>query len=204
MKYIIMAFCVLSFYACSSKQNKKQTNEKDSTSLTSAISDSQLIVTSEIILTAFEQKNFNEVAKFIHPALGIRFSPYAFIDTSADRKISKSEFLASIDNKALLDWGQFDGSGDPIEMTYKEYFNRFVYDVDFLNKSEVSVNTFVQRGNTTNNIKEAYPNCSYVEYFVVGINPKVEGMDWRAIRLVFKTINGQIWLIGMVHDEWTA
>lgn len=203
MKYFILTAFILSFYACSTKQSKTENNQIDSTQTEIVPADSQLIAMSKSILNAFQQKDYKSVAEYISLDLGLRFSPYAFIDTIHDQHFSRSEFLSSIDNKALIEWGKYDGSGEPIEMTFKDYFSRFVVDIDFVKLGEVTVNEFSQRGNTINNIKEAYPGCFYVDYLIKGIDPQFDGMDWKAIRLVFKPINGKIWLIGIVHDEWT-
>ena len=54
-----------------------------------------------------------------------------------------------------------------------------------------------------NNIKEAYPNGQFVEFHITGLEPKYEGIDWRSLKLVFEDVNGTLYLVGIIHSEWT-
>jgi hypothetical protein len=106
-------------------------------------------------------------------------------------------------NQKVYFWGYFDGSGRAIELTFADYFKRFVYDVDFTRPQVVGSDTVIGRGNTINNIPEFYPEATFVEYHLKGMNPEFGGMDWRSLRLVMETHNGDWCLVGIVHDEWT-
>ncbi|MNW11118.1 hypothetical protein D3C71_2084880 [compost metagenome] len=50
-----------------------------------------------------------------------------------------------------------------------------------------------------------YPKEQYdfVEYHITGIDPSVEEMDWRSLRLVFEKIGEDHALVGIIHDQWT-
>ncbi|KGX90147.1 hypothetical protein [Pontibacillus marinus] len=73
-------------------------------------------------------------------------------------------------------WEEADGSGKPIELTPREYFDRFVYNQSFEDPDEILVNEIKQRGNTKNNIKEAFPNSHVVEFYRSGTEEN-GGMD---------------------------
>ncbi len=88
-------------------------------------------------------------------------------------------------------------------MSIKNYFGKFVYDEDFLNAKQKSINEFLGSGNSLNNLREVFPGSDFTEFYFPGFDPKYEGMDWRTLRLVFKTENNRPWLIAIVHDEWT-
>ena len=163
-----------------------------------------LVQLSKDILTSLKKRDLQQFASFIHPVEGIRFSPYAYIDTSHDQRLNQKEFVELIPSLQKLDWGFYDGSGDSIKLTIKNYFRRFVYDADFLNAEKISVNRFSSAGNSLNNIIVVYPNCDFTEFYFPGFDTKFNGMDWKSIRLVFKDYNNKPYLIAIVHDQWTT
>src|SRR5690606_19219061 len=112
--------------------------------------------------------------------------------------IPKSDFSAAVKSTQTMLWGQYDGTGDPIELSVKDYLEKFVYDVDFLNAEEVNINASSSSGNIMNNIGTAYAGADYVENYFAGFNPEFQGMDWRALRLVFKKEGDSYFLIGIV------
>jgi hypothetical protein len=167
--------------------------------------DSVLLKTTQTILTLLKNKNYLAFANHIHPVEGIRFSPYGFVDTVHDIKFSKQRFIGEAGQpiQDMIDWGEFDGTGDPIKMTLNNYMQRFVYDVDFAKPEKRSVNEFIGGGNSLNNLELVYKNCDFTESHFSGFDKKYGGMDWKSLRLVFKVRNRKFLLVGIVHDEWT-
>lgn len=165
--------------------------------------DSALLDLTNEILSAIKEKDYKKLTEYIHPKDGIRFSPYGFIDTSNDVTATRSTFrLNAYTNKKRI-WGYYDGSGDPIKMTSKEYFKRFIYDADFLNAEKTSLNQCLGSGNSQNNILVIYDDLPFTESFFPGFDEQFGGMDWRALRLVYKEYEGKYYLVAIVHDEWT-
>jgi len=202
MKHIAFLVLVVALFSCSGNSKKENNEVKDSSNVVVEPTDSMLIEYSNHVFKNFDTENYRALAEWIS-AEGVRFSAYAFIDTTKDVVLSADKIKTAASSTEKLNWGSFDGSGDPIEMTMADYFADFVTDAAFAGSGEVTVNKFSQRGNTTNNIEEAYPGCDYVDFFIKGENPDFDGMDWKALCLVFKTIEGKTWLVGVVHDEWT-
>ena len=167
--------------------------------------DSILLKLTQSILVTLKNKNYSAFADYIHPVDGIRFSPYAYVDTLNHLKFSRTAFIAQAGKaeSEMKVWGNFDGSGDPIKMTLNNYMKRFVYDVDFVKPEERKVNDFLGNGNSLNNLKEVYKDCDFTENYFSGFDKKYAGMDWKTLRLVFKERNKKFYLIGIVHDEWT-
>ena len=167
--------------------------------------DSILLKTTQNILTLLKNKNYSAFANYIHPVEGVRFSPYGFVDTVHDIKLSKQKFINEAGNPGqdMIVWGEFDGTGDPIKMTLNNYMRRFVYDVDFVKPEKRSVNKFIGGGNSLNNLESVYKNCDFTESHFSGFDQKYAGMDWRSLRLVFKIRDRRFFLVGIVHDEWT-
>ena len=157
--------------------------------------------TADQVIRALADKDLETVASFVHPQQGLRFSPYAFI--REEHQVFMAEELTGLLALELVTtWGRYDGSGEPIDLTFEEYYEEFVYSSDFANADQVAVNERLGQGNTINNVEEFYPEASFVEYYILGTE-KFGGMDWESLRLVFIQ-EDDIWLlVGIVHDEWT-
>jgi hypothetical protein len=167
--------------------------------------DSILLRLTESILTALKNKNYSAFANYIHPVEGVRFSPYAYIDTVKNVRFTKRSFTREANSAGadMILWGEFDGTGDPIKMTLNNYMRRFVYDVDFVKPEKRSVNKFISGGNSLNNLLDIYKHCDFTESHFSGFEEKYAGQDWKTLRLVFKERNKKYYLVGVVHDEWT-
>ncbi len=165
--------------------------------------DSLLLKTSAEILRTLKQKDFAALAAHIHPSLGVRLSPYAFIDTINHQVLSRADFRNKEKLPERVNWGHYDGSGDPILIGFDKYMEEFVYDEDFLNAPQKAVNQLLGGGNSLNNLAAVYPGCPFTEFYFPGIDPQYAGMDWVTLRLVFKQEKNNYYLVGIVHDQWT-
>ncbi|MEM7106485.1 MAG: hypothetical protein AAF502_25390 [Bacteroidota bacterium] len=165
-------------------------------------SDSVLILEkSEAIINVLKEKRFLRLVPFIHPEKGLRFSPYATVDT-ADIVV-KPRDISGLSTKEVRRWGVFDGSGESMDLTFEDYHQKFIYDYDFADADSIFYNLERQHGNSINNIREIYPDAKTVEFYVSGKEGEYTGFDWRALRLIFEK-SGEIWyLSGIVHSEWT-
>jgi hypothetical protein len=153
-------------------------------------------------ILAFKNKDMTALAALVDPAKGVRFSPYANIQPKDRRYMPNTLKRAFADPQKYL-WGHFDGSGLPIEYTFKQYYEKFVYDKDFASAPSISVNQSLAQGNTIDNLAEFYPGAVFVEYYFPGFDPQYQGMDWEALRLAFQQDQGQWRLVGIIHDQWT-
>jgi hypothetical protein len=139
MKKLFIAFILASSFVigCSDNSKKGTTVEKTSTNTDQPISrnadsllkakklqdsiraahrkDSVLLRLTDNILTTIKNKNYSAFGNYIHPVLGIRFSPYAFVDTIKDVKFSRQKFInaAGKAEQDMIVWGSYDGTGDP-------------------------------------------------------------------------------------------
>lgn len=158
---------------------------------------------SDQILHMLKEKDTSKLAAFVHPEKGVRFTPYSFVDVKKDVKITATEFTGLMTETKKRLWGAFDGTGDPIDLVFPEYYKKFVYDVDFLEAPQIVFDQPIQRGNSLVNMKEAYPDAVFIEYHFPGIDPQYNGMDWRSLRLVFEQKDSKWYLVGIIHDQWT-
>ena len=212
MRNLLLALAIIFFaVACKSKSGKKQeepvipTISAADSLLLKQQKDSTLLSLTKDVLIIIKNKKYDSLALFIDPVEGVRFSPNAYIDTTGDKIFTIEAFKkdATAKKQQKITWGEYDGSGDPINLTIDEYFKKFVYDVDFLTPETRKVNEFIGASNSQNNLLAVYDSCDFTESHFSGFDRKLEGMDWRSLRLVFKMKDGKYFLVGVVHDEWT-
>jgi hypothetical protein len=154
------------------------------------------------VIQSLRNRDVEILSTFVHPTRGVRFSPYAFVQES-DRVFLPDQIKGLLADPTPYVWGAYDGSGLPIELTFAEYYDRFVYDQDFAHAEQVGYNQIIGTGNTINNCFEFYPGSIVVEYHFSGFDPNYEGMDWKSLRLAFQEESEVWYLVGIIHDEWT-
>ncbi len=210
MKHLFY-FLLLFFIACRNEPKKETTTipspipaTMDTVIDNPVNSDSLVWASSREVLSLLKSKAFLKLSEMFHPVEGVRFSPYGYVDTSTDRVFFAATFIASIQQKQKLNWGNYDGSGDSIVLTTAEYYNKFIYNADFLNAAKTSINKRISAGNSLDNLAKVYPGTNYTEHFFPGFDKKYAGMDWTTLKLVFKFYQGKNWLVGIVHDQWTS
>jgi len=159
------------------------------------------------IVYALREQDWDALAHAVHPEKGVRFSPYSYVRVGtgegADLVFGADELAGLAADQTVYRWGVFDGSGEPIDRTFVDYYARFVYDADFFWPAVVGLNEVVGAGNTINNVAEIYPQAQVIEYHLSGADPRYGGMDWRSLRLVLEQVGDTWYLVGIVHDEWT-
>jgi hypothetical protein len=153
------------------------------------------------VIAALKNRQMNRLAQFVHPQNGLRFSPYVFVSRShlafSREKVRR---LGNSDTRYL--WGEYDGTGNPIRLTWREYFQNFIYSRDFAASKEIRYNVVRNRGNTVNNLHAFYPGSIVVEYYTPG-SKTYDGMDWQSLWLVFQPRGTTWYLVGIAHDQWT-
>lgn len=127
----------------------------------------------------------------------VAFSPYGTVDPKANLVFDSADLAALDGDETVYTWGTWDGSGGAIEMTAEAYWNRFIWDADWT-AATVTVNGVAQNGSSPDNVAEAYPGASWVEYHFSGLDSQYGGADWRSLKLVF---DESLSLIAVVHSE---
>lgn len=159
------------------------------------------------VLKALQSKDMDRLASLVHPELGLRFSPYAFVELDKDVVLTRAQLKGALRDSKPRRWGSFDGSGEPMVLSFARYFDTFVWSHDFTVAPDISVDRTIQVGNTISNLQAAYPGARFVELHFRGFDPKYTGMDWESLRLVLRPSpsgDGARWLlVGVIHDGWT-
>lgn len=163
----------------------------------------QLQDVNQTTILAVKEKEMKKLASMVHPVKGVRFSPYSSIDMAKDLVFTKDQLLGMFESETIYNWGDYDGSGEPIKLTFSQYYDRFIYNRDFVNAEKVGFNEIQQSGNTIVNIRDVYPDGNFYDYYFSGFNPEYDGMDWASLRLVFEEYDGRWYLVCIAHGEWT-
>lgn len=191
---LVVVFILISLTACSGAM--KQTNSA------TAVIEQRIKETIE----AIQQKDMEHLAKLVHPEKGVQFSPFAHIDTTKDIRVKAGELSAMWKDGSQKTWGQYEGSGEPIKLSFADYFKKFVYDHDYAAAPKIGYNKTIGQGTMNNNLFTVYPKDKFitVEYHFDGLDKQFEGNDWASLRLVYENIGEDWFLVAVVHDQWTT
>lgn len=164
--------------------------------------ESSLLNAAHEVAGALRDRDLKRLADWVDPVNGVRFSPYAHIDEK-NGIVWLPDEIPSFKDTQTFNWGAYDGSGETIQLSFRDYFEKFVYDQDFADAPDITANKLLGMGNTEFNGLNVYPNASFVELHYPGFDSKLDGQDWESLILVF-TPSGQDWrLNAIVHSQWT-
>jgi hypothetical protein len=155
------------------------------------------------VIMALKTRAMDKLAGYVDPNQGVRFSPYAHVQ-EGDRVYPAGSLAKAMNDTRKDLCGAYDGSGLPIELTFNDYYTKFVYDKDFAAAPQVGYNQSLSQGNILANSQEFYPGSIVVEYYFPEFDPQYSGMDWESLRLVFQQQDGTWFLVGIVHSQWTS
>ena len=154
------------------------------------------------IKQALAYKNYAAITPLIHPTRGVRFSMYAYVDPKSDKVFNRAQFEQYLKaSKIKFTWGQKDGTGDFYVTPLPDYLATWANSNKYQSVAP-TFNTFQGFGNSLNNLIEIYPSADFVEFYYGG-SEQYGGMDWEALRLVFKDYKGKPYLVAIVNDQWT-
>lgn len=155
------------------------------------------------VVKILKEQGFAALRPFIHADKGLLFSPYGYIQNDA-QVFNIDELLELPGSDKVYSWGKYTGSGDPIELTFSEYYSKFIYDADFANARKIGNNVIIGRGNSLHNISDVFPESVFVEFHFTGFEEQFGGLDRVSLRLVFMQSDGAWYLTAIVHDSWTS
>jgi len=167
-----------------------------------AYSNRMLIDKAYEVLESLRDQDYISLSQAIHPEKGATFTPYSYV-TDDDLRFSADEISQIASNNLSYEWGQYDGSGEPIILTFEKYIVRFVYDEDYIDAPVIGINHIVHTGNSIENVTEVYPEAQFVEFYFPGFDPGYAGLDWSTLKLVFEQYGGSLKLVAIIHSEWT-
>lgn len=156
-----------------------------------------------LVNRAIQRQDWNTLAAYVHPEQGITFTPYSTVEPATDLRFTADQIKNLAQDQNVYTWGFEDGRGDPIQMTILQYFERYVYNKDYTQATEIGVDRIITGGNALENLAEAYPGCRFVDFCFPSTDPVNDGLDWSSLKLVFQPGEEHWYLVGVVHGEWT-
>lgn len=156
------------------------------------------------VLQALKGRDYAALAAYAHPNYGVQFTPYSTVQPERDLRLTPQQLAGLASDPTVYTWGTTDGSGAPIRMSGPEYFERYVFNVDYTQAPVIGVDTVMESGNALENVADTFPDCRFVEYHFPGIDPKNQGFDWCSLKVVFSPYQDGWYLVGLIHSEWTT
>jgi len=158
----------------------------------------------QLIVEKFAQGKLADIAPYVAEDVAVRFSPYPYIRKDVDFELSQSQFATAMSSDSVVTAREYDGSGEPMELTFAQYYNEFINDRAYATEAVIGVNTTNGLGSMIQNWQEIYSSEQYtsVEYYIEG-TAEYEGMDWNSLRLVFEEHDDQYFLVAVIHGQWT-
>ena len=178
------------------------------------------------VIAALKARDMAAVAKWAHPLRGVRFSPSVFVNPETDQVWSAAELPAWFEDRTPRVWGSVEswqdyekrGSSSPtyslIRLTPTEYFERYIFDRDYLQGAKIRIiknRVFPpDEGDIPdsygNNVAGLYPTATQVVFYFqrtpeqAAQDDKSRRPDRDVLRLVFVGWGASVRLLAIVHD----
>ncbi len=144
---------------------------------------------------------FESVAEFVHPVLGLRISQDAYVSPdSLDPAFSRAQIARAGSDTTTIVVGAADGSGEPIYSSLSGEMAALARG-RYAEADSVLFNSQTHRGNCFNNVFEAYPGSIVVEYYWAGKGEQAD-FNWASRRFVYVEHEGEWFLTAVTHDHW--
>ena len=168
-------------------------------------SNAPLLEAGSTVLSALKAGDIQTLATLVDTELGVPLTPDATVDPHSDLTFLPDQLSQAGANGTRYVWGYTQGKGDPITMTLPEYLDAYVFNIDYTQAPIIGVDSILSSGNSLENVQDAYPESRFLEYYFPGQDPEMGGLDWCALKLVFRDPDrtGGYRLIGIIHSEWT-
>ena len=140
---------------------------------------------------ALKYKDYEALAGYVHPERGVTFTAYSTVNLETDQNFSADQIRELVQDETRYLWGYEDGRGE------------FIFSVDYTQATSVGVDEIVMSGNSLENLKEAYPDCRFVDLCYPNLDPAYEGLDWCSLKIVFAPTQSGWYLVGLIHSQWT-
>lgn len=186
---------------CSTKQSNNNTNTQIQTWTNNQINLSDFNTVEKQAIKSLKEKNMESLSQIVWIDWVI-FSPYNNINTW-HKKIFKDSFKNLFSNTQIINRWVYDWSWEPINLNFKDYFDKFIYDVDFSTAPEKILNKVVQRWNIINNIETFYPGSQTIEYYFSWFDSQYEWIDRKSLTLIFSKTWNNRYLIWISHWQRT-
>ena len=145
--------------------------------------------------------DYKALAAYVHPVYGLVFSPYSTTNLSSNQCFTANRVEIAGSDTTVYTWGTTVDSGEPIQLTPRQYIESYVYDRDYAQAPIIGFNTVVRSGNALENVAAAFPEAQFVDLYFPPAS--AEGTDWSILRMVFEDAGGALKLSALIHSAYT-
>lgn len=160
-----------------------------------------LLNTACSVLRVIQNRDYKTLSNYVDPVRGLTFTTFSTVDCGVDLTFTRSQVSGFAKDIGRYTWGVVPGSGEVLSMTPEEYFDSYVFNVDYTQATRIGVDRLNITGNALENVAEAYPTCRFVEFTYPGSG---QGQDWCSLKLVFSHDQSMWMLVGIIHGQWTV
>jgi hypothetical protein len=126
----------------------------------------------------------------------IRFVPHSFL-SNTDLKLAKQEILEKWVKTDIFHWGTFEGSGFPIDLSIKEYFENFIT-LNPNTPNRIAINKRIIELDGSDNVYREYANETVVDIVENYDSPN----EWQGVKVVFHYNEGAWRIICLVFSRY--
>lgn len=159
-----------------------------------------IVAFTDRVVGKLRDKDFRGLEKHIHPVKGLFVSPYQYIGADVVNResffVDGKAFVAQTVSTTPRVWGYADGTGDPIRLSFAQFYVKWLYEHDYLQ----APNVHVYRKYTT--ISDVYPNARVVLYEFPGFDEQYGGMDWSGLVVGIEEYEGEWYVVVLTHAQW--
>ncbi len=164
--------------------------------------DSEAQKVSQEVGNILQQRDFVRLAE-ITSEKWLFFGRYNRFEET-DPVFASPQIAGFAQDESIYRWWVYDGSWENIDLNISQYFEKFVWNRNFLEYDAFYFNQFTQHGNMINNLFETFPDAQIVELFLEWENEMYGGLDWNSLYFIFEKQNSGYFLRGIVHSSWTT
>ena len=166
-----------------------------------SVQNEELIRLALSVADTIRKGDYEALSSYVHPVYGLVFSPYPTINLNSNQCFTVNRVAIAGADTALYTWGTTVDSGEPIQLTTRQYFESYVYDRDYVKAPVIGVNTVVRTGNALENVTTAFPDAQFVDLCFPPAS--ADGTDWSILRMVFEDSGGTLKLSALIHSAYT-
>lgn len=171
-----------------------------------ATPDARLAGEADAVLATLQQADFAALAGHTCAGARLAYAPYARnLTRLATVSFTRGQVAGFAGSARKYTWGRYDGSGEPIVLTPREYHAKFVYDRDYRQVGERKLlePQALRADPELRALARAYPGAQAVVYRYPG-KEELGFKDARELILVFRNGSGPPCLRGIAHSEDTV
>jgi len=162
---------------------------------------SQAFDTATITLKFIRDRNYESLSELVHPQKGIIFVPYGYVDYNEHLTFSAEQIKDFSNTTTVYTWGVVNQSADMIDLTIEDYFNRYVYNKDFITTEQIAINYIIGISNAIENVKDIFPDSYFVEFYDKGTE-EYAGLDWASLKIVMEEYDGEFKIVAIIHSDY--